>query len=130
MSGAATGLAALGFWLFIAAVVVAGIWYDAKRKESQQETLRRVVESGRDIDPAMIDRVVGASDAKETERALKVAAYIVGGIAPGMFIMGLFLGLVDEDARMAIIGVSFLVGFLAVGLYVAAKYVERQLAGN
>ena len=42
----AVGLGALGFWLFLAAVVVAGIWFDAKKRESQQETLRRVVESG------------------------------------------------------------------------------------
>ena len=36
---AAAGLGAFGFWLFIAAVVVAGIWFDARKRESQQETL-------------------------------------------------------------------------------------------
>ena len=43
---AAAGLGALGFWLFLAAVVVAGIWFDARKRESDQETLRRIVESG------------------------------------------------------------------------------------
>ena len=76
MNGAAAGLGALGFWIFIAAVVVAGIWYDARRKESQQETLRRVVESGREIDPAVIDRVIGTTDAAEVARNLRIGAYI------------------------------------------------------
>ena len=29
------GLAALGFWLFIASVVVGGMWYDIRKKEMQ-----------------------------------------------------------------------------------------------
>ena len=40
-------LGALGFWIFIAAVVVAGIWGDTRKREIQQETLRRIVESGK-----------------------------------------------------------------------------------
>lgn len=125
---AATGLAALGFWLFIAIVVGGGIWYDAKRKEMQQETLRRIVESGRDIDPAVIDRVVGTSDAKELERDLKVGAYIVLAVAPGLLALGFFLGMIAPEARMALTGVSVLVAFVGAGLLLASRLVERRYA--
>ena len=40
------GLAALAFWGFIASVVVAGIWYDIRKRDAQHETVRRIVESG------------------------------------------------------------------------------------
>ena len=35
MEGGAIGIGVLGFWLFIAAVVVAGIWEDARKRESR-----------------------------------------------------------------------------------------------
>lgn len=126
MSGAAAGLGALGFWIFIAAIVVAGIWYDVRRKESQQETLRRVVESGREIDPEIIDRLMGVSDSEETERDLKVSALIVLAVAPGMFILSLFLGFISPEARVAVMGASVLVAFIGAGLWLAASLVRRS----
>jgi predicted permease len=121
-------LGALGFWLFIAAIIVAGIWYDARRKESQQETLRRVVESGRDIDPVVLDRILGEGSGRSLERDLKVAALIVLFTAPGVALLGLFLGQIAAEARAALLGTSLLVGFVGVGLYLAARLVERRYA--
>ncbi|MGD8511137.1 MAG: hypothetical protein PVG80_11035 [Gammaproteobacteria bacterium] len=125
---AAAGLGALGFWLFIAVVVGGGIWYDAKRKEIQQETLRRIVESGKHIDPAVIDRVLGTSDAKELERDLKIGALIVLAAAPGLFVFSLFLGMISPEARMAVMGASGLVAFIGGGLLMASRLVERRYA--
>ena len=127
---AAAGLGALGFWLFIAVVVGSGIWYDAKRKEIQQETLRRIVESGRDIDPTVIDRVIGTSGAKELERDLKIGAFIVLAVAPGLFVFSLFLGMISPEARMAVMGVSVLVAFIGGGLLMASRLVERRYADH
>ncbi len=125
---AAAGLGALGFWLFIAAIVVAGIWYDARRKESQQETLRRVVESGRDIDVAVVDRLLGASDSWELARDLRLSVYVIVGVAVGLLALGLILGVINPEARVALMGVSALVAFIGVGLWFAAKFVERSAA--
>ena len=122
----AAGMGAFGFWIFVAAVVVAGIWYDAKRKEMQQETLRRIVESGRDIDPQVLDRLAGAGDRAQNAQDLKVASYIVLPLAPGMLIMGLFIGMIAPEARVALAGVSVLMLFIGGGLYFAARYVERN----
>jgi hypothetical protein len=128
MSSSAAGLGAFGFWLFIGAIVVAGIWYDARRKESQQETLRRVVESGQHIDPAVLDRIVGTGGSRSPERDLKVSALIVLFVAPGLAVLGLLLGQIATEARAALLGVSLLVGFIGVGLFLAAKLVERDYA--
>ena len=125
---AAGAMGALGFWIFITVVVAGGIWYDAKRKESQQETLRRIVESGRDIDPGVIDRIVGSSGPKELERDLKVGAYVVLAVAPGLFAMGWFLGMIATEARVALTGVALLVAFVGAGLFLAARLVEKRYA--
>ena len=43
------GLAALGFWLFIAVVVIGGIWDGARKREAKHESLRRIIESGQQV---------------------------------------------------------------------------------
>ena len=57
MEGLGAGLAAFAFWGFIAAVVVGGIWYAVREKEAQHETLRRMIDSGRDLDEEAISRI-------------------------------------------------------------------------
>ncbi len=123
---AAAGLAALGFWLFLAAVVVAGIWTDARKRESQQETLRRIVESGQQLDVAVIDRMLGKSgDRERADRELKVAGIIVMFVAPGLSILGWFLGRFNDKVFELMIGVSLLVLIVGIGLYVAGNMTKR-----
>ena len=130
MGEVATGLGVLGFWLFIAAIIVTAIWSDSKRKESQQETLRRVVASGQDIDLEVIDRLIGKSDAAKQARDLKVAGLITVSVGVGMLVFGGFLGTFDTTAMMAMIGVSALIACIGGGLLLAAKLVGRRYAEN
>ena len=123
---AAAGLGALGFWLFLAAVVVAGIWFDARKRESQQETLRRVVESGQQVDMAVIDRMLATSGGSERpDRELKVAGIITMFVAPGFSVLGWFLGRFNDKIFGIMIGVGLLVLIVGIGLYVAGKMTER-----
>ncbi len=123
---AAAGLAALGFWLFLAAVVVAGIWFDARKRESQQETLRRVVESGQQLDVAVIDRMLATTgDRERPDRDLKVAGIIMMFVAPGLSVLGWFLGRFNDKIFELMIGVGLLVLIIGIGLYVAGKMTER-----
>ena len=120
-------LGALGFWIFIAAVVVAGIWSDARKREIQQETLRRIVESGKDIDAAMLDKLVaaGRGDARP-DQDLKASGVIMIFIAPGLVILGWFLSALAEPLMGIMLGVSALVAFIGIGMMVAGKVSERR----
>lgn len=124
--GTAAGLGALGFWLFIAAIVVAGIWFDVRRRETEQETLRRIVESGKDIDSSMIDKLVKAGGGQSrTDRDLRVSGMIVVFLAPGIAILGWFLAKLQPEIMTVMLGVALLLGFLGIGLLVAGKVAER-----
>jgi len=123
---AAAGLGALGFWIFIAAIVVAGIWFDVRKRESQQETLRRVVESGQDIDPAIIDKILDAGkELSRIDRDLRVSGLIVIFLSPGLAVFGWFLAKLRPEIMNVMLGVALLVGFIGIGLLVAAKVAER-----
>lgn len=122
----AAGYGALGFWLFLAAIVVAGIWFDAKKRESDQETLRRLVESGQRIDPAMVDKILKAgSSNNRTDRDLKVGGLITLSVAPGLLLLGYFLSGLEPELMQVMLGVSLLVGFVGIGLFAAGKMYER-----
>ena len=119
-------LGALGFWIFIAAVVVAGIWNDARKKEIQQETLRRIIESGKEIDAAMLDKVVAAGrDDSSGDQDLKASGIIMLFIAPGLAVLGYFMGKLAEELFSMLLGVAVLVAFIGVGMIVAGKMTEH-----
>jgi hypothetical protein len=117
------GLAALGFWLFIAAAAVGGIWDGVRKREAEHETLRRIIESGKTPDQRLIDKLLGTD--KAPERDLKVAGVIVTFVAPGLAIMGWIIGRQEPDAFMPIVGAAALVGFVGIGLLAGAAYMAR-----
>jgi len=121
------GLAALGFWLFIAAVSVAGIWDGVRKREAEHETLRRIVESGNKPDQQLMDKLFGQNSvisrqAKAPERDLKVAGLIVIFVAPGLAVMGWVIG---SGTFMPLLGVSTLVAFVGIGLLTAAHFIKK-----
>ena len=124
MDGLGAGLAALAFWGFIAAVVVGGIWYAVREKEAQHETLRRMIDSGRDLDEQTISKVF--KDSGRPDRDLKIGGIIAASAAPGLAVLGWFLRSISEEAFHALLGVAGLVAFVAAGLLVAARIAEKS----
>jgi len=123
MNSGIFGLAAFGFWMFIAAAAVGGIWDGVRKRDAQHETLRRLIESGKEPDPALVDKLLGTD--KKPARDLKVGGLIVIFAAPGLAVMGWFISLVAEEALMPLLGVAGLVAFVGIGLLTAARFLER-----
>ena len=123
MEGLGAGLIALAFWGFIGSVVVAGIWYGIREREAQHETLRRIIESGKPLDQALMDKVLGGE--KVVHRDLRIGGIIVLFAAPGIAVLGWLIGMVSADWRLPLLGVAVLVAFIGAGLLVAARSAER-----
>lgn len=121
------GLAALGFWSFIAVAVAIGVWDNIRKRDVQHETLRRIIESGQPIDVALTDKLMLMTGGnKDLQRDLKVGGLITLCIAPGLAVLGLVLSLtVDPDLLLIMSGVAVLVGSVAGGLLVASRFVGR-----
>jgi hypothetical protein len=121
------GLAALAFWGFIASVVVAGIWYDIRKRETQQETLRRMFESGRPMDDALMDKLLtmGGDKADRVDHGLKIAGVILLPTSVGLAILGMVLGMVYPETQLPLLGVAALVACVGLGLLGAAKMASR-----
>lgn len=117
------GLGAVAFWGFVAAVVVAGIWLDVRKRESQHETLRRIIESGQPIDEAFMDKILALNGSGDhLHRNLKVGGLIIIFVSFGMVVLSFALGERNSDHLLPLLGVSGLIGFIGIGLLVASKF--------
>ena len=124
--GLGAGLAALAFWGFISVVVVGGMWYSIREKEMKQETLRRLVESGQEINEDLAVKLMNINAVNEhLDRDLKISGVLMLPIAAGLAIFGLILGIQYPEALAPLLGVSVLVGVIGAGLLYAARLLEQ-----
>ena len=123
MEGLGAGLVALAFWGFIASVVVAGIWYGIRERQAQHETLRHMIDSGKPIDQALMDKVLGGD--RQVHRDLRIGGLIVLCAAPGMALLGWFISQIAEPALMPLLGVATLMVFVGIGLLAASRAAEK-----
>jgi hypothetical protein len=122
------GLAAFGFWIFVAAATVGGIWDGVRKREAEHETLRRMVESGKEPDQRLVNELIGAK--KQPARDLKVAGLIVIFVAPGLALMGWVISHQNEAILVPLLGVAGLVAFVGAGLLTAARFLRQASMGD
>ena len=121
------GLASLAFWGFIAAVVVAGIWFDIRKREAQHETVRRIVESGKAIDEELMDKLLslGSGNSERLDRGFKITGLIMLPTAVGLAVFGLIMGTQYPQTQLPLLGAAALVGCIGLGFLVTANIARR-----
>jgi hypothetical protein len=129
---------ALGFWLFVAALLVGGIWADSRKKAERHETLRRIVEKTGTIDEAKL-RELFEEETDETKpgyayRGLRIVGTIVMFVAAALatFIViaatlaklfGPVAMLADiHTALIMFLSVSAALGVAGLGLFFSARF--------
>lgn len=127
INSSGAGLAALGFWMFIAVAVAAGVWDSIRRREAEHETLRRIIESGQDLDNEMIQKVLALTgENPHLAKDMKITGIILFGVAPGLAILGWVLSLIASyKILLVMLGVAGLVLCIGLGMFAAASYAER-----
>ena len=124
--GIGAGLVALSFWLFIAAVSVAGIWDGARKREQEHETLRRILESNRDLDPETLDKLMSlVGGNRKPERDFKITAMWLLPISPGVAALGYFISLIAEEALYPLLGVASILLIMGLGFWFAGNVAAR-----
>jgi hypothetical protein len=125
--GSMGDLSGFGFWMFIAAVVVGGMWFEARKRETQQDTLRRLVESGKDIDEAVLEKILAIGNkGNRNDQELTTAGLIMLFISPGLLVLGYFMQGLNEVLLTLLAGVAGLVAFIGIGLLVAGRVAKHS----
>lgn len=129
-------LGALGLWIFIAAIVVASIWRDARQKAEKHETLRRILEKTGTIDEAKLNELFKERASEEWKpgdgyRALRITGTIVvfagAGVATFVFLAA-GLGQLFEgepfDGWFAALAIAAGIAMLGFGIFFSSRFTE------
>lgn len=118
-------LIGVAFWIFIASVVVAGIWYAHARNRETQKTIRLAIEKGVQLDAALLDKLVIRESGNPED-------YYIGGLiclacGLGLPVLGYFIGRIEPVAFFPIVGAGFLVGLIGISLILCGKLIDRRI---
>jgi len=130
--GIGAGLAAIAFWMFIAAVVVAGVWDKVRKREAQHETIRKLLESGQKIDEAVVDKLLALGDEKNNriDEDLRVTGLWLLPVSAGFVVFAFFMQQVAEVLGPILLGIAGLVGAIGIGALISARIAKSWNKGE
>ena len=133
-------LGAAAFWIFLAAIIVAGIWRKKHSEAMRHETARFLIEKNQKIDDAQLKELLnptppparsGCSPSHkpgEGYRVLRIFGTICMFVALGLAIAGIWRGMIlglHEEAVMGIATAVPIVAMVGIGLFVASRFVTQ-----
>lgn len=114
----------IAFWMFVAIVVVAALWYYQAQGKEKQKTIRLAIEKGVELDPALVEAMVKPTPARPEDYS--IGGYICVPIGVGLFIFGFFMKQVTIEAFYPLLGAGILTCFVGGGLLLAASMIRRR----
>jgi hypothetical protein len=136
-------IGAAAFWIFLAAIIIAGIWRKKHNEAMRHETIRFLIEKNQKIDEAQLSQLLNPPPPPPPEwltgtpgdsyRVLRVFGTIVMFIALGLTIVllwrGMILGFHDESVLN--IGTAIpIAAVLGIAMFVSARFVTPPANKN
>ena len=122
-------IGALGFWLFVAALVVGGMWKESRQQAEKHETLRRIVEKTGVIDEARLKELFNPADESNpgvSYRGLRIAGTIIMFAGAGMAMFFLIPTLIGNPIEWWYGGLAIAAGIslLGLGVFFSSRFAE------
>jgi hypothetical protein len=133
-------IGAAAFWLFLAAIIVGGMWRKKHSEAMRHETVRVLIEKNVKIDEAQLKELLNPTPQPAPEwlvpkhkpgtgfRVLRISGAIILCIALGLGMMAIWRGIMlgFYDRSVLEIGTAIpLVTMIGIGLFVASRFVPR-----
>ena len=136
MSSIGPFLVGTAFWIFIAAVAIAAIITDYKRRRGSIDVLRMAIEKGQQLDPALIEKLT--SNEQRAEQIdpvhVKLGGIITIAAGVGICLLSFFISRIAPITFYPILGGGVLALCVGAGLIVGANMLaearERERSRN
>ncbi len=119
---------AIVFWIFIAAVSIAGMVQDYRKRQLALEPLRIAIEHGQQLTPEIITRLLGQEGRHEEldPRLLRIGGIITCAAGVGVALLALFVSLVFPPYHWLVLGAGTVAVCVGIGLMIAARALPRN----
>ena len=136
-------IGAAAFWIFLAAIIVAGSWRKKHSEAVRHETVRFIIEKNQKLDEAQLKELLNPTPLPPPEwlihktkvgtgyRILRVSGTILMFMAFGLFLMACWRGMILGIDEKSVLGIATgipLVAMLGAGLFVASRFVTPPLS--
>ncbi len=121
----------IAFWLFIAIMAIAGMAYDYRKKRLELDALRSAIEHGQNLDPAIVQKLLGQYSQPQVDQPQDLRPYLhIGGIITicagiGVALASLWVGLQFPVVKFPILGVGAIAVCVGIGLLLSARALKR-----
>jgi Domain of unknown function (DUF6249) len=114
------------FWAAVVLIVALNVRARMAAERERQQTLRTLIERGQPLDADLVRQLLAGSTERKSPFALVVAGIVVAAFGLGLALLGVFIGQIDSEALLPLLGSGGLFFMVGVGLLVAAL-VQRRL---
>jgi len=132
-------LGAAAFWIFLAAIIIAGIWRKKHSEQMRHETVRLLIEKNQKPDDAQLAELLNPKPEHyewpipkekpgEVYRVMRIIGTILIFISVGTALMGLWRGMILGIQDRSVLFIMMLVPVLAmlgIALFVASRFVTK-----
>jgi hypothetical protein len=133
-------LGAAAFWIFLAAIIIAGIWRKKHSEAMKHETVRFLIEKNQKLDDKQLAELLNPPPPPSPEwlmpkrkpgdgcRVMRVCGTLLVFIALGLLIADFWRGMVLGIDDKSVLGIATAIPFLAmlgIGLLVASRFVTQ-----
>ena len=138
-------LGTAAFWIFLAAIIVAGIWRKKHSEAVRHETVRLLIEKNQKLEDAQLKELLNPTPPPTPEwlipkhkpgegyRVLRISGTILIFIALGLIIAcvwrGMILGIGDRSVLELATGIP-IIAMLGAGLFAASRFVAKPPSDN
>jgi hypothetical protein len=138
---------AAGFWIAVAAIVVAVIWYRSRSEQMKHETMRQIVEKTGQVDDVQLRKLLDSPDPGRNGsgirwpepgygyRALRIlgvltlfaAAAIAAFTGVMAAVFSLSGGIEDPDDLAMVFAVAIGIAIIGCGLFFCSRFLPKPL---
>ena len=124
------GIGDLGFWIFVAALIVGGVWKETRLKAEKHETLRRIMEKTGTIDEAklkeLFDETPNENKPGYVYRSLRIWGTVVMFVGAALGLFFLVPTLVGNPIEWWYggMGIGAGVALLGWGIFFSSRFAE------
>lgn len=118
---------AVAYWVFIGVVAVVAMLSPYLRQLEVQKTIRKAIEAGESLDPAMLDRLLARTN--RTPEAIIGRGLVLTSLGPGLWIIAFCIGLERGRPLYILYGVGAaiaLVGLVRTGFGIWLRRERRN----
>ena len=112
------------FWIFVAIVVVAALWYHTSRNREKHKTIRLAIEKGMQLDAALLYSLDKPKPAIPEHYSIGGFITIAAGI--GLIIFGFFIAKVEAAAFYPLIGAGILTALVGISLLLVSRWIKNR----